>query len=375
LKRRRANFGFWSGVIFLYFAIVQQSRRDLWLVAAAAGPAAALLTVYFVLAHDWQAWPAEIAVLNLVWRVIDWARPSLPIPTAFHPNLFAGIISMLIPFALAFLRQARTHHRPYFFQITRISLVIAAVGLLLTSAVWSWYALLVGLLVGGFLTRQADAPPGSWWKHDIWLPLLLLAAVALTTGIFFYPGEVSGQPGPHPVLRQTLFLIQDFSISGAGLASFPALYAQYVRITPNYFIPFSNLYLDIWLELGPVGLLLLLSIWGWTGWRLLSSFLGGEAAEPAVAEAEKKQVGDYGWQYGRLIFLPEIKRAALVAWLVMILQSIFDDVLYGGVGTPLLFFVPASPSPLRGATGVNIGCRNGFGKYRVSVCCKQPALY
>jgi hypothetical protein len=336
---------FWVlvGGIFLYFAIAQQSRRDLWLVAAAAGPVAAVLTVYFLLAHDWRAWPAEIAVIDSVWRVIDWVRPSLPIPTAFHPNLFSGIISMLIPFSLAFARRARTHRLPYFFRITILSLLIAAGGLLLTSAVWSWFGLAVGLLVGVFLTRRVEAPAGSWMKHNIWLPLLLVGAVSGSVVIFFFLEDLLGNQGRIRIFRQTLFLIRDFSISGSGLASFPALYAQYIRVIPFYFIPFSNLYLDVWLELGPAGLLLLLFIWGWTGWRLLRALQSGGdlPVEPPVRANGEKRVRRHGWRHGRLIFLPEMRRAALVAWLVMILQSLFDDVLYGGMGTPFLFFVPA----------------------------------
>jgi len=104
---------FWvmAGGVFLYFALVQQSRRDIWMVAAGAGPVAALLALYFVLTHNWNQWPAELAVIQWLGQVIMRLRPALPLPEAFHPNTFGGIIAMLLPFSLAFVLHARTHRR------------------------------------------------------------------------------------------------------------------------------------------------------------------------------------------------------------------------------------------------------------------------
>lgn len=315
---------FWVllGATAVYWAIVSLPRRSTFLLAGATGPIGALLAVYFVLSNDWRLWRADIGFLNRLGRSWMAIRPSFSFLPVVHPNTLAGMMALLLPFTLAFAIFAWRRRKTGWFWFALVCLSTTAGGLVFTSSLGAWLALAVGLGIWLF-----------WWvsrRIGSQRPALpkLLALVVLPGGLALAGWLLTSTRLRFDLLtrwdlvRQTFFLRQDFAFTGSGLATFPALYSQYVRVIPNYFVAYSNLYLDIWLELGFLALVSLLAILGVSFWRLLGPMRWGKRP------LWWRQIGLFEW-------------AAFVSLMVMCLHGLTDDALFGTQASPLLFFAPA----------------------------------
>jgi hypothetical protein len=239
------------GAIALYLAVVSVSRRDVWLLAGGTGPIGALLAFYFVFSNDWRLWPAELAMFNRLGLRWMGLRPSFGLPV-LHPNTLAGMMALLLPFTIAFGLFAWRKRQLRWLQLAAATGVITAGGLLFTSSLGAWLSLTAGLglwllwEISGRFPRKLRFSRRTIFGTAVVVLLaagLLLVVGASMSGI----GHASGRL---VLARQTWFLIQDFAITGSGLATFPALYAQYIQVTPVFFAAYSNLFLDVWLEQG-----------------------------------------------------------------------------------------------------------------------------
>jgi tetratricopeptide (TPR) repeat protein len=106
--------------------------------------------------------------------------------------------------------------------------------------------------------------------------------------------------------------VKDYPFTGAGLAAFAGQYSRYILDTPFFFFNTShNIFLDIVLEQGPVGLLGWLAVLGGSFWLLLTS----------------RRKSPHWW-------------AVWISLIVVTIQGLADDPLYGGSGTALLFIIP-----------------------------------
>ncbi len=328
------------GALAVYFAVVSVSRRDIWLLAGATGPIGALLALYFLLSNDWRLWPAELGVFNRLGLQWMGLRPSFGLPV-LHPNTLAGMMALLLPFTIAFGLFAWRKRQLRWLQLAVVTGAIAAGGLLLTSSLGAWLSLTAGLglwllweLSGRFQRRLRFSRRTVFITAVLALLAagLLLVVVATVSGI----GHASGRL---ILARQTWFLIQDFALTGSGLATFPALYAQYIQVTPVFFAAYSNLFLDIWLEQGVVALVAMVVLVGSSFWLLLeqSDFsLKGKRLEEAPERARR-------WRADKMSSddLVLFRWGALVSLVVMVLHGLVDDALFGSHASPLLFFAPA----------------------------------
>lgn len=122
------------------------------------------------------------------------------------------------------------------------------------------------------------------------------------------------------LFRQTLHLIADFPLTGAGLGSFPGLYSQYILDIPYYMLPSShNLLLDVALEQGLLGLLAFCMLLVGTLWLLLRAPAGD--TQPAGPEST-------------------LRWAAIASLTVLLIHGIVDDPIYSSKALPLLFIAP-----------------------------------
>lgn len=327
---RLALFKFWVIVaaISLYYLVAALPRRGGWGVAALCGPLAAGLAVYFVTAEWWFRGGMMIGQFLPPLRLVLSLRRFWPLLVP-HPNVVAGLLVMLFPFVLAFALYARSHGRQSLWGVTAVSALLALGGLLLTRSASAWLALAAGL------------SPWAWWevsrrlaRHRDWRwrwiygGLLAVTAVAGAAGLWLMvrwqlPG--SGNLVQRLVLIQgTWRLVQDYPQLGSGLATFPALYAEYIQVVPNFFVSYSNLYLDLLLELGWIGLMGWLWIWLGAGWQLVRA-LRRNMARPSPER------GDTYW----------LRWATLASLVAMLLRGLSDDTLYSGLGLPFMFFLPA----------------------------------
>ncbi|MCA9901419.1 MAG: hypothetical protein H6654_01155 [Ardenticatenaceae bacterium] len=346
---------FWIliGAVVVYLAIVSVSRRDVWLLAGATGPLGVLLTAYFVMSNNWRQWPADIGLLNRLGTLWMSLRPSLPLPV-LHPNTLAGMMALLYPFIIAFGIYAWQRRQIRWAQLAVVSAIITAGGLVFTSSLGSWLALAVGLSVwalwhlSGVLKKKT---PFS--QKLLFLGLLLLLFLIGLVVFRLFLGSASGQEDSTTRLglaRQTLFLIQDFALTGSGLGSFPALYSQYIQGIPQFFVAYSNLYLDVWLEQGFFGLVALLALLGGSFWMLFKrSALAKSVPETQQPDAQtilstapprpsRRRKQKQKMMAAEMVWF---QWATFVSLLVMVLHGLLDDALYGNLASPLLFFAPA----------------------------------
>lgn len=326
------------GSMALYFAIVSVSRRDVWLLAGGTGPIGALLAIYFVFSNNWQMWPSEIGFFNRIGAMWMGIRPSFGLPV-LHPNTLAGMMALLLPFTVAFGLFAWRKKQMRWVQLAVLTGLITVGGLFFTSSVGAWLSLAAGFgvwllweLSGRYQAKGRFSRSTIFGTAVLGLVAvgLVLAAAAVATGL----GHTSGRL---VLTRQTLFLIQDFLFTGSGLASFPALYAQYIQVTPVFFAAYSNFFLDLWLELGIFALIAMLVLLGSSFWLLWKqSSLAHDKGEIPAGRSRR-------WRSNKmnsedLVFF---RWGAFVSLLVMLLHGLLDNALFGNQGSPLLFFAPA----------------------------------
>lgn len=343
---------FWIifGAIALFLAIVSVSRRDVWLLAGASGPVGAMLAVYFVMSNNWRQWPADIGIFNRIGMAWMSIRPSFPLPV-LHPNTVAGMMALLFPFTVAFGIFAWQKRQMRWLQMAVVSGAITAGGLIFTSSLGAWLALAVGLSVWGLWQVSGYLPKR--------IPISQKAAFAVLMGLLFIFGLVIlrfllgsglGQEDSNTRLglaQQTFFLIQDFVLTGSGLGSFPALYAQYAQVTPSFFAAYSNLYFDIWLEQGFFAFVSMLMLMVSSFWMLFKRSAyrkqppkvepdAQTILETAVPRRRRRRRRDV--QANEMVWF---QWATFVSLVVMVLHGLIDDALYGNLASPLLFFAPA----------------------------------
>jgi tetratricopeptide (TPR) repeat protein len=351
-NRELALGKFWVivGAMGIYFALVSVSRRDAWLVAGATGPVGALLAIYFVMSNNWRQWPADIALFNRIGSAWMSIRPSFTLPV-LHPNTLGGMMALMLPFTLAFGIYAWQERQIRWVQLAIVSGAITTAGLLFTSSLGAWLALAVGLgcwflwLVSGFLKNKL---PFSQKIVFIGLLLVFLLISLFLARTLLDNGLAQEDSATRLGLaQQTLFLIEDFALTGSGLATFPALYAQYIRVTPSFFAAYSNLYLDVWLEQGFFAIVTLLVLLAVSFWLLLSRALTKREAKnlPLIEVDENGIEVRVRRNRNRRKMKPRemglFQWAAFSSLVVMILHGLIDDALYGTQASPFLFFAPA----------------------------------
>lgn len=330
---------FWmlSGAVAVYYAVTAVPRRYALWVAAVCGPVAAGFAIFYVTADFWHSGLAfagrlltpfnRLLALRLFWPLL------LP-----HPNVIAGHIALLLPYMAAVWLYARRDKKKQLVVVTAVCLVISLGGLLATRSVGAWLALITGLSVwvlwpvSGRLAAGQPATGPSLSHHAIYsglvVVLVLVAFVALWLAITL------NLPGGQTIAERlalaggTWQLTQDYAWLGSGLASFPALYAEYMRVLPNFYLNYSDFYLDVLLELGPVGTICLVAIWAGSLWLVVGA-LRRSLSRPSPHHNTKH--GDVYW----------LRWATLSSFVVILVHGLVDDSLFGGLGTPLLFFTPA----------------------------------
>ncbi len=335
------------GAILLYYLLAGQRRRDIWRASGALGAVGSAIAAYFLLTHDWRAWPADIGLLTRLG--VQWMgiRPSLSLP-AIHPNSAGGLIAVLLPFQVAFGVYGWRKRRPRIWRLALILGGITLAGFLLTSSRAAWLSLAAAIGAGVLWLMSGRVTAVSHRPRRTTFSLLLVAAVVLGIGFSFIiadgPLSLLGRlPGRDNVtsrldlFQQTLGLIADFPFTGGGLAAFPGLYSQYIAVTPFFQFNYShNLWLDVTLEQTVLGALALIWMTAGSGlllWRTVSAPRLTDGTDAALSPA---QIRRHQFRSDLNLF----RWAALAGLIVMALHSLVDDALYGGVGTPLLLVLP-----------------------------------
>jgi len=312
-----------AGAVFLFYALAGQPRANFLLTAMFLSGAGAVIAIYFLLANDWQAMPADLGFINrlgLSWMAV---RPGLSLFPP-QPNVAGGLMALFLPFNVTLLVAARKSQQRPVAAYALVSGGLAALGLLMTSSRAAWLALGLGLGVwllwelSGWVGRHSAASQTGIFAAS----LVLLAALGATV-VLSSPGGLLGLAGRLPgtddassrlaIYAGAVRLVRAFPFTGGGLHAFSGLYSHYILGIPFFIFNYAhNLYLDVAAGQGLPSLAAFLWILAGGAWLLLK----GKAAV-------------------------ELRWAVIVSTLVMLAHGMLDSPLYGGRGTPFLFFLPA----------------------------------
>lgn len=273
-------------------------------------------------------WPLAglVAILGAGGAIYFLLRGGLAATAVAPPKLAADLAALCLPFVVAVGLRARRQARWGELGITAVAGGLILLALLRSGSRGAVGASGAALAVWGlwWLSRKL-AQAWGWSPQRLYGGLLLVGGgvgLGVVTAVLGGPanlintiGGPVGLSSRYDLWLATAHLLADFRFSGSGLASFPALYAHYILVIPFYFLGHAhNLLADVALEQGVGAAVLLLGLFGLSGWMLRAP---GSAAT------------DSGLHW-----------AAAAALLVALLHGLVDDPLYGGPGTPLLFVVP-----------------------------------
>lgn len=313
------------GAVLLYYALASQPAINLPLIVAGLGGTAVIIAIYFLLSHDWTIIPAKVALLNdlgLGWMEV---RPTLN-THRLHPNVAGGLMALLTPFLLAVIGYAWREKQTRLLAVSSLGMVILAIGLLLTTSRGAWLALVAALLIWGLwlaseryynqlhLSLRQTFLAGLFMFCCLGVSLLILNPSSIAAFINSLPGPA--QAGTRfAIAQQTWDLIGSYPFIGAGLGSFPALYGRYIHAVPFYLIPHShNVFLDMALEQGQLGLIIFVVLIGTAVWQLIG---------------HNNQAQD--------VDAPLLTGSLLASFAVLILHGLVEDPLYGSRGLLLIF--------------------------------------
>ena len=285
---------------------------------------------YFLLSHDWINIPADFGPIDRIGQA--WMAIRLNLPSIFdNANIPAGILGVMLPFVVAFTWFAQTNSYQGWRWLGWLSLTSVGVAIFMSSSRAVWGVLVVGLGVW------------AWWEicyrgadRFKWNPrLLFLTTTAIVSAAWLYyityvlaqyhidasvvPGDASAIIRAK-LYHQTTDLIPDFWLTGGGLQSFAGLYSEYILDIPYLYFKYAhNLWLDIALEQGILGILSFLVICGLTMVMLFRRL-------PQASSLPKPD---------RAILI-----SLLISYFVFIGHGFVDDAFYGIAGTPFLFIIP-----------------------------------
>ncbi|MBI4761683.1 MAG: tetratricopeptide repeat protein [Chloroflexota bacterium] len=321
--------------ILLYFSLKAQPHENLSRISVFLFCLGVGVALYFFLTHDFVALPRRLEMVNRLGRWMMSIRPQTGW-TPIHPNYVAGMIAITVPFILyplEKLRQARAPLSLKWLLPLGAGVSLAMLAMLMSTSRGVTFAVLSGaggwlgwrLIHSGRIRRQI--------KSEALFPVLLMmylgAAVAflyagparsgsLFTGHYYYGNGSRGE-----LFGRSLYLLQDYALTGGGLGAFPGLYSQYLLDIPFYNVPNShNLFLDVGIEQGVLGGAAFLGLYVLSLWSLAQGL--GRRGEGGTFQA-----------------------LLLFALLAAFVHGMVDDYLYNGAGAALSLFLVGLAENLR----------------------------
>lgn len=260
--------------------------------------------IYFVLTNDWTSRIGKITALDplLTW-LASW---QLRLPGArLDSNSLGGALAMLMPLQIAALVRSRGTKQ---IALGVLLIGVSAIGLFLSESRGAWLALGIAAGLGAIWTlvgRITRRYRRAIWFALIALTVLVFAIVLMTTS--FGTRLVNARSDRWVVWRNSLDLAGDYPFTGLGLGGFAMAYSSYVLLVHvPHTIHAHNLFLDIWLEQGLLG---------------LAAFAGLIVVGIVNSSGSRWRI------------------AALASVSVIVLHGFLDDAFYGygGIAIPLLF--------------------------------------
>jgi O-antigen ligase len=261
-----------------------------------------VIAVYFLLTNDWAHAVEKVPLLTPFFNLLAlW--PLSTIGLGVNPNVIGGALAALLPLQVFAVRTSRRWIRIVLLAMTSIALLLTA-----TRGAWLSLAIATSMWMAWRMisTRNADQRRARW----LWIGVVVLAGILIGGVLIATPlGErLLGFGGDRRnIWQNSVDLIGDYPVTGVGLAGFEMVYSTYALLVHvGHTIHAHNLWLDMWLNQGILGVIALAGLIINAAWPKPSS----------------------AWRV-----------AALTSLTVMLLHSLVDDPFYGygGVGLPLVF--------------------------------------
>lgn len=333
-QRAFAKLGLILGAIGIFYALIHQpTLRHFYIALSAVGFLGLTIALYFLATNDWASGRMKVIFLASLGQ--HWARffPKVP-GHRLTPNVAGGLLAFLLPLyipLIAMLNSSSTLQMSAWpRRIVRAFWAVTMGGVIL---VWilscsrgAWIAgLSIGLLWGLWHALSKVLPDHyseRAWRSRLLSMVLLSSALlllAISAGYTLFISDPSLKGALLNRLRlwqQASLLTRDYLFTGVGLGMFEMPFSIYtLLIHVGYIVNSHNLFLDVLIEQGIGGLLILLGI-------IISAI----------------SVAGRAWPYAQKPFQWVIE-ASLASLGVSVIHGLADDVLYGSRGL-LLFFLP-----------------------------------
>jgi O-antigen ligase len=311
--------------IICYYAIINIgiSENRVWGLALCGVLGSLAVAIYFVSQCGHLEYPQKLSLISSLSQVLGRFFPRLT-PFRPHRNSVAAFLEGWLPLAVAMTVGTR---RRWIRLVTGACTTVLTLAILLSASRGAWLALALCLPL--------------WWAARSPRNLIVITAcgVVLILGLVGYLVLVPGaslervplvnqtlvplftRPDRLDVYRGSWYLVQDFPFTGIGLGgTFAMVYSRYVLLIQVPFLTYShNLFLQVWLNHGLLGILALLwlisafctFVW-WVGRRGGVLFQGawlGVAAILLHGLSDARQYAD-GWTFLPLFALLGLTVAA-----------------------------------------------------------------
>jgi len=347
--RQAAYPKFWriAGGVSLFYGLYGAAplgRKRVWLLSAFGS----VVALYFLVTHDWATYPAKVPLLTQIGQAIQGPLPTVSLHR-LHPNVAGGILAMMTPFAglsalwscqrvratLPGRKSGTVMSAMLRMCLAASSLLLILFGLLLTTSRGAWLALacaFVLAVVWALSRRIARAVPALRpWLVPILIFLLFLALLVVSMA---WPGwtvaVLRALPGPDTgasrveLLRNSMSLVRDYPLTGAGLGGFQLLYSTYVLfLHVGYTVHSHNLLVDVAVEQGLLGVAAL--SWMWATLVLMTGRC--KTGRTRTTWCPKSPADCEG----------SVIASAVLCLVVVLVHGLADDVLYGSRAVLLLF--------------------------------------
>lgn len=321
------------GSALLFYALLRQPPANLRALVPALVIVAVGASLYFLLSNDWRDFPAKIGVLNSIGLAWMGVRP-VQAPPGLHPNDTGSLIGMFGPFLVPLAVAAWRERRVARLVLLGLACAVCAAAFLLATSRGATIGLIVALLLATLwaLTRprgdgRTPLPPRlvAGVVGVLLVAVLALALFAPTrlANLFNLMGGSAGPTSRAELAQAGARLAGDFPFTGAGLSTFPGLFAHYIQGLPFYVTLFShNVYLDTAIEQGILGALAFAVIYALAVWVLV---------RPRVP-----------------IWSLPLWWATLVSLVVIIVHGLVDNIVKYQTNAPLAFLMPGYAAALAG---------------------------
>lgn len=207
---------------------------------------------------------------------------GLPVGTFANVNHFANFLLITLPFTVFLFRDLiknwQTTDRSIAIMFLTVSaLLLLSVGIVAAGSL-AIYIMSVPVLGLAYLFSrpETDSPARAWIPVGIGLAVIATAAAIATSPVLFGLGAIGDVD--HHLSRPNMWAttwqaIQDHWLFGAGIGSYPSvipLYEDPDAVTSTYLARAHNEYLQIFLEAGLPGIVVIVVAFAWLSQRALA---------------------------------------------------------------------------------------------------------